>query len=295
MLEWIVLFLRTIQFASAMVLFGAPLFYLYAEQGPKRWHSALAVASLIGLVAASVLAAWAQSVLLLGTQLNTALADVMWYLTQTRIGHIMLGRCAAAALYALLLRRPPTRNRQWACAALGGVILASFAWTGHGAERGSLYTITDVAHLLMAGIWVGALVPLYLSIRSARDGTMAPEDVSRGLDAFSRIGVAVVALLVTSGIGNLLLAFEAAEWRAVVWSGYGITLIGKIVILLGMLALAAANRYRFAPKLAAAVGRMEESPAALGTLQRSLTLETVLVIAILGLAAHLGSVQPPGL
>ena len=294
MLDWIVLFLRTIQFVSATVLFGAPLFYLYARQRPQRWHDALAAAAAIGLLAASVLAAWMQSALLLGNWPDTGVADVRWYLGETRIGHIMLGRFAAIAVYALLFRLPATKNRHLAQMVVGGAILASFAWTGHGAERGSFYATTDVIHLLMAGIWAGALVPLYLSIRSARNGTMSAGEISCGLDAFSRIGIAVVALLVASGVGNALLAFEVSQWWSVIRSSYGVTLMGKIAILFGMLVLATANRYRFAPRLAAAVGQMEETSAALGTLQRSLALETVLVIAVLGLAAHLGSMEPPG-
>lgn len=293
MLDWIVLLLRTIQFVSATVLFGAPLFYLYAKQRPQRWHSALAATAVIGLLAASLFAAWAQSGLLLGNWPDTGAADVRWYLGETRIGHFMLGRFAAVAAYALLFWLTTTRNRHLAQTVVGGAILASFAWTGHGAESGGWHLATDLIHLLMAGIWVGALVPLYLSIWSARNGAMSADEVARGLDAFSRIGVAVVALLVASGIGNALPAFEAAQWWAVIGSGYGITLLGKVGVLLGMLVLAAANRHRFAPRLAAAVQHQEEPLTALRTLQRSLALETVLAITVLALAAHLGSMEPP--
>lgn len=294
MLDWIVLCLRTIQFAGAMVLFGAPLFYLYANQRPQRWHDLLAAAVLITLVAASLLAAWVQSGLLLGNWPNTGVADAGWYLTDTRIGHVMLGRIAAAAVYALLFRLLADGRRNLGQMAVGGAILASFAWTGHGAERGGFYATADVVHLLMAGIWVGALVPLCLSIRSARKLETSADEISRGLDAFSRIGIAVVALLVTSGIGNALLAFGVSNWGMILRSGYGITLLAKVAILSGMLALAAANRYRFAPKLAAALRQQDDPVAALGALQRSLAVETALAIAVLGLAAHLGSMEPPG-
>lgn len=294
MLDWIVLFLRAIQFAGAAVLFGTPLFYFYAKQRPQHWHKVLAVAAVITVLTTLFLAAWAQSALLLGNWPDTGVADIRWYLTETRIGQIMLARFAAVGVYAFLLRLPAATNRHLAQMALGGVILASFAWTGHGAERGGLYAITDIVHLLMAGIWVGALIPLYLSIRTARKELMSPDEISRGLDAFSRIGLAVVALLVASGIGNALLAFEVAHWRAVIGSGYGVTLLGKVTVLLGMLALAAANRYRFAPRLAASLRQQDDPVAALGILQRSLALETALAIVVLGLAAHLGSMEPPG-
>ncbi len=292
-LDWIVLFQRTIQFAAAAVLFGTPLFYLYAKPRPQHWHGVLAAAAVAGFLAASVLAAWTQSALLLEKWPQIGTADIWWYLTETHIGQIILARFAAAAAYALLLRSAYSANRHVVLSAVGGAILASFAWTGHGAEEGGWHTLMDVVHLLIAGIWVGALAPLFFSIRAAGKGVTSAEDVSSGLDAFSRIGVVVVGLLIASGIGNALPAWQAVQW-SLLQTGYGVTLLAKVAILSGMLVLAVGNRFRFGPRLAVALRQQHSTVAALKSLQRSLALETALALAVLGFAAHLGSMAPPG-
>ena len=63
-------------------------------------------------------------------------------------------------------------------AALAGGILATMAWMGHAAATpgvdGYMHLGADVAHLLAAGAWLGALPPLALMLaRAARAGTPA--------------------------------------------------------------------------------------------------------------------------
>lgn len=293
--DWIVAFLRMIQFAGAAVLFGTPLFFVYARQRAQYWHGTLIIAALAALTVAAIFAALAQTALLTGSWIAAfSPADVWWYLTDTRIGRITLARFGVIAGYVVVTSFSSSSAKYLIQAVLGGAILGSFAWTGHGTEDGSLRTVSDVTHLLMAGIWVGALIPLYLAIKTAKERNMPPIEVSRGLDAFSRIGLMVIVLLVASGIVNTLSTFDIAKWPAVIQTDYGLTLLAKIAILSAMLAIAAANRYRFAPALRNALGESRDPTTALGILHRSLTLETAFAIVVLGLAAHLGSIEPPG-
>ena len=293
MAEWISTVLRFIQLVSAAVLFGAPLFYLYADQTEGRWREKLIAVAFAAMAFGLMLSIMAQTSLLTGDSSSAVrLSDLSWYLTETKIGGFTLVRLALLGFYAVAaIAMPSNRRRHSALTVLGAAILLSFAWTGHGAEGGSLHLISDLVHLLMAGIWGGALLSLVLVIRAARRDQIPAALALNGLNAFSRIGFAVVALLAVSGIINALPALE--DLHGLIESSYGATLGAKLLLFAGMLVLAAANRYRLAPRLAGALDNGPGQGAALAGLSRSILAEAALVILVLGLAAHLGSIEPP--
>src|SRR3546814_11324873 len=68
-------------------------------------------------------------------------------------------------------------------------------------------------------------------------------------------------------------------------------MLAKIVLFLGMLVMAAANRFRLTPGLERAIERRDHAQA-LSTLRRSLALETTAAVMILGLVAWLGTLEP---
>jgi len=144
----------------------------------------------------------------------------------------------------------------------------------------------------MAGVWVGALASLcVLLVHASRNSQFIPATV-RGLNSFSRVGVAVVALLVASGVSNALFAFGITDPTALYRSEYGRILLIKLALLAGMVVLAAVNRYRLAPSLERRL-RTGNTTDALRLLRRSVFTETAVAALVLGLAAHLASTEPP--
>ena len=293
MAEWISTVLRFIELVSAAVLFGAPLFYLYAGQAEGRWRENLIAVAFAAMTFGLVLSVMAQTSLLTGDASSAVrLSDLSWYLTETKIGGFTLVRLALLGFYAVAaIAMPSSWQRHSALTAVGAAILLSFAWTGHGAEGGPLHLISDLVHLLMAGIWGGALLSLVLVVRAARGNEISAAMALNGLNAFSRIGVVVVVLLALSGIINALPALE--DLHGLIESSYGAALGAKLLLFAGMLVLAATNRYRLVPRLAGALDTGPAQGAALAMLSRSLLVESALVILVLGLAAHLGSIEPP--
>ena len=292
--DWISALPRMIQFAFGAVLFGGPLFILYAHVSPEGWERRLTRIALVGMTAAALLAVVLQTAYLTDIALGALSAnDIAWYLTDTHIGRISALRLAALAAYALIVYRRP---QGFFCLAaqtlLGAGILGSFAWTGHGADGTALHTFSDVIHLLAAGVWVGALGSLVFLILGAWRNQDQAQMAAAGLDAFSRIGITVVALLVASGIGNSLALLGLSNIWSLYQSEYGLTLLIKIALFGAMLGLAAANRYWLAPALRRNLEQNTGSPD-LRNLGGSLFLETVLALVVLGLAAHLGSIEPP--
>jgi putative copper resistance protein D len=163
-------------------------------------------------------------------------------------------------------------------------------------EGGSawLHLVADGVHLLVAGAWFGALVALVLVASQASGKADAASvrllaDVSRG---FASLGSIIVVVLFASGIANYLFVV-GPELSEVFANTYGRLLLAKLGLFAGMLALAAANRFRFAPALARAL-QENDAASAVSTLRNSLWLETGLAVVVLVLVALLGTLDPAG-
>ncbi len=299
---------RLIQFAAATVLFGAPLFFLYglrarvgdepARLGWPRWGLALAGAALL---AGAVVSLGARTASMTGEPAAAFQSDSLWeVMSGTQFGLVVaarLGLATAAILHLLLMR--PSRRLWGMLAGLGAGALASFAWTGHGAAddgvAGGVHLGADIIHLLAAGVWLGALAVLAaLLLRAARQppDRWALRTLHRGLEGFSGMGTAVVALLLLTGLVNSWFLIGPDHLSALATSAYGLLLVAKVVLFAGMLGLAAINRFRLTPGLGAALAGASPEPA-LVALRRSILLETAAAIAVLALVGLLGTLAPP--
>lgn len=287
---------RMIQLACGALLFGFPLFSLYGVRATGPLGKSLLWLALAGMALAAAFAAIVQTGALLGNPVGIPrIDDLAWYLRETKIGLVTSLRLLGLFGYAVLIGlRPPSTQRTIVQGILGAALLGSFAWTGHGAEGGIVHLMSDLVHLLMAGVWFGALSALCLLIFHARRNPEYVLAAADGLDAFSRVGVAVVALLVASGVGNTLFVFEWSNVSGLYQSEYGRALLIKLALFGGMLALAAANRFRLAPLLRHSLSIGDNSEQ-LRLLRFSLVSEITLALMVLGVAAQLGSIQPPAL
>ncbi len=102
----------------------------------------------------------------------------------------------------------------------------------------------------------------------------------------------VVALLIVSGLINSWILIGPSNLGSLFTSLYGLLLVAKLLLFGLMLLLAAANRYFLTPSLAAAIETGNTS-SAIGSLRRSLAIETGFAITILALVAWLGLLAPP--
>lgn len=165
---------------------------------------------------------------------------------------------------------------------LCSIALLLQAEMGHAAAVDQAWIrVAHGVHVLAAAIWLGALLPLVLTVQQ-----LAPGVAVLALRRFSGTGSVAVAALAGSA---LTLAWEwSGGWVGLVSTVYGRLLLTKLVLLMGLLALAALHRWRLVPALAGA------SPAlARNRLLTSLGTEVVLGLATLALAAGLAT-QPPG-
>ena len=297
MLALAVIVLRLLQYSGAMILLGSSLFFLYAMPGRGSWSPAalgwprrLLVSSAGLLLAAAVMGLVAQTGLLAGSfGEGLKLANLQVVVTQTNFGPSAIVRAGIAFLVLLfLLIVTPSRPALAGCAAFGAVVCASLAWMGHGAATdgplGVIHLLGDVVHVLAAAVWIGALIAFVFRIRASSsdaDGNQALYDALRG---FSGVGSIAVALIVGGIIGLDRVA-------AILAFPYGRVLGLKLFMFVAMLCFAAINRYRLTPALRAAI--QDESPdAILRALKRSLFLETMAGLIVLGLVSWLGALPP---
>src|SRR6516225_8488910 len=207
-------------------------------------------ASLVLLIVAG--AAWFAGVAseISGKPLGATLSQGVWavVLIRTRFGEDWLLRLALCVLLALCLAGRPfprlrvSRVATWAGFLLGALVLATLAWAGHGAAdpgaSGNAHLVADILHLLAAGVWLGALVPLSLLLAETRSaGDRRSILVARGATArFSAMAVASVGTLVISGVVNTW--FLAGTVPALVGTEYGRLLLLKLGLFAAMLLIA---------------------------------------------------------
>lgn len=171
-----------------------------------------------------------------------------------------------------------------AIALVGAVAVAgSFALTGHTGTVGPgvLPRLLIAAHVLGVSFWIGALVPLFKIASNpefSRIGTI--------LRRFGSIAVIIVPGLIAAGLVLLWLLLGSLE--AIFTSDYGRLLLIKLAFVAVILTLAAVNKLRLTPGVAAG------SPAAAARLRWSIAGEMTLATAILLVTATLTTaVGPP--
>jgi putative copper export protein/mono/diheme cytochrome c family protein len=300
---------RAVHYAAAISL-GGVFAFLVLVAGPRlsprlsRRLSLLAWVSL-GLVVGSGF------VWLLAVSANMSgepLADVLTQgalgtvLTATRFGQVWTWRFGAAVLVALLLLVPQARRGlrwRWSALLFAAALLASLAWAGHGASTpgppGNLHLAADMLHLLAAGAWVGALVPLAMSLAEARrsGGAATGLPARRLVRRFSMLAAIGVLVLFAAGLINTW--FLAGTVPALIGTAYGRLLLTKITIFVVMVVFGAVNLLRMTPRLAAGTGGLDRAAAAaLAHLRRNAGLEAVLGLCVISIVAVLGTL-PPGL
>lgn len=270
---------RAAAYLALLLVAGVPLHALAA--GQVLAFRARLVLALLTIVAAFASAWWAlESVAAMAgitlAELDQATAEVV--LAQTPLGKVMEWRLTALAAVFLACFVPLRVLRLPILALAGSVALGSVAWTGHaGASEMALHRVSDVAHVLAAATWIGALA-VFVTSAFSREGA----DIA-ALARFARTGSVVVAVLILTGLLNTL---AIAGWPMMFEARWFSILAVKLALFAAMLALAAGNRWRIVPALE------RGEPDATARLRRSLVLEFAAGIGVVGAVALLGVLDP---
>lgn len=153
-------------------------------------------------------------------------------------------------------------------------------------EPVSLLVVTDALHLSAGAVWLGGLVGLVLTLPSlAGRARESAQLVSR----FSTIAAGLLAALAVSGA---LMAWRIlGSWSGLVDAAYGRLLLVKLALAAVVVALAAWNRFRLVPAVGS--GTHERDKRASALVRRTVAVEAVLLVALLGVTGFLTG-RPPG-
>ncbi len=288
-----------------------------------RWGTLLGVALLLGLYAFRLFILPSRyalttthlrlplvGLILLGLSLVLTLIDQsnqydLWQISNfqswvgTQFGQMWLLRLLLTGLSGYLLavlgrkitNRTDSPNWLWwlgLALSLGLGLTSSLVSHSAALREGRLVaTVIDLAHLAAAGVWVGALLQLTLTLWQSRN---QPSEERTWLNLelnlnFSAVGAAAVGLLIISG--SFLAYTHVATWSALVGTPYGLTLIAKIALVLPTFFIAALNLLIIKPRLA----QTSPNPATLQRFSRLVRLETVTAVLILLAAGALIELQ----
>jgi copper transport protein len=181
----------------------------------------------------------------------------------------------AAAFFTGLART--TLLAAGALAAIASLPLAGHAVT---ARPAPVAAAALAAHGLAAAFWIGSLAAL-LAIMSSR----ACGEAAAVLRRFSRWGMIAVPVLLIAGIAFAALQLDSVA--ELLSSRYGGLIMGKAVLLLALVVLAALNRFHWLPMLE------RGARAAAGRLRWSIGGEVALVVCVIGMTAVLVQTPPP--
>ena len=230
-----------------------------------------------------------------GSGLSGALdRDMAGLLLSTQLGDLSLFRAVGFAIwigsglffYQTMVQqtRAPRRlfyQRLFAVNAFGFIfLLLSFRFGGHVSVQSLSVQFALAVHFTMFALWIGALYPL---LTISRTEQVAELKVS--LERFSKHAVVIVSLLLLSGLTMMLsLIHSMAELFT---TAYGVALTLKILLVIGLLGIAAVNKLIIVPRL------LLRADAA--HFQRSVRVEIAVAVILLLLTAYLSTALGPAM
>lgn len=291
---------RWATYADLGILFGAPLFALGR---PKAFDNALNPEALAGLAGTGLALSLGGFVLVVAAMGGTGVFAIdpetfTYVLTSTAVGWAFLARMSVLLLILLVLAVPSIERltKLKFVILFSAVAVGSLAWSGHAAASegvaGAVRLAGDIAHVLAASAWVGALVILFRQVLLAGPGDAANTRLAwEMLSGFAVPGSVIVGIVLFTGLLNAAFLFGPADVLLMPSSPYGQLLLIKLVLFGVMLCLAALNRFTLTPALArrADSGELVQSIRAL---RLSTGMELTLAIAILALVGWLGTLEP---
>ena len=232
---------RWLLYVGLAIFVGAASTSLLALRGrvPTGGNLVLRVAAAVAVVGLCAMV-WAER-MLVGAQ-------SLLPLFQTTEGLYLVALAAALVLCICALVCVDLWPARWSLLLLGGLAAAAVlvhVLAGHADAPSSwraLNVFVQWVHMTSVGVWIGGLAWLLLGIRGA-DKTERADAVA----AFSRVATVTLAIVLATGLVRGFV--EVRSLSNLVHTTYGITLMVKVAMVLGLVLLGALNHYRWVPPL----------------------------------------------
>jgi copper transport protein len=295
---------RGLGYVATLLVAGAALFALaVARTDDDRRRVRRVGLPAAGVAVAVALLAWPLQVMAVtGHALPEALRlSVLGDTLSSSFGQAWLLRVVALSALIALWQLGAGR---WPAAAAGLVAAGSFVLDGHqrSMEPTAVLVAGDLVHLAAGALWFGGLVLLVATVRS-RSLQDDPVGAARLVSRFSVLALWSVLALTASGLAMAWALVRTPQ--ALRGTEYGTLLSVKITLVLLVVGVAAYNRWRLVPAVAArtpAGGSVDAPAAATGTSPRAraawrrlgttLGVEALLLVGVLLVTGFLVVTRP---
>jgi copper transport protein len=294
---------RGFQYAAIALGLGALIFFLLVWRASSRAFTArleriLLVAAVVGFLSAFAALVLQGAVGEGGTFWAAARPDTVREVLGTRFGRAWgLGALAWLLVLAALALRPLRGSR----ARLAALAVPLFAlallpsFGGHTSVQSPVAILlpANILHVLAMSAWLGGIAVLVLALRSAT-AELEPDArtplLAGVVGRFSALASIALPVLLLSGVLQAIV--EVRSFSALLDSAFGRSVLIKIVIALGIVALGYINRQELVPALRKAAAD-KTSPGRAGVLlRRTLRFELALGLAALAATGALSSYAP---
>lgn len=265
--------LRALMFIAGALALGGATLLLLGARGLTR--SAVRASLVFAGTSATLEAATLADVM--GAQWWQALNPTMLrsFVTQIDEGRYLATQVVLGLIAAWVLSRS-SQPLETAFAVITLAIAVTLpGYTGHSAAAVTHWvaSATMVAHLLAMSLWIGGVLVLLI----------APDESA--LLRFSRMVRVVVPVLLVSGVASVLARIN--DWASLPGDPYALVLLLKLALTAAVLWLGVRTRRGLAQSLA--VTNADVATA----VRRSITVEGMLMVAVLGLAVVLARLPNP--
>jgi putative copper export protein len=281
--------LRGLHMAATLSLLGTAGFILWVlpatgQDGADLLPRLVRLCRFSGIAALLLLAVWfvlQTAIIADAADLAEVTAALPLVVQHTRYGNVILSRLGLLLIATLLVGEAQTRL--YAVVVLTALALGVQGLIGHAGamagQIGAVIVASESLHLSAAGVWLGALVPLWICLRRLPAPGAASVCVR-----FSPIGLGCVMVLACTGLCQGMELIGSLP--ALFGTRYGHFALLKIALFLVALILAALNRLRLTDRLAAGGADVRRQ------LLVSVSFETLIGLAIVTTAAFLASSPP---
>ena len=228
-----------------------------------------------------------------GEPLGAGILKVVW--NQTQFGIVWKIRSClwlAAFIVAVCGWRRMTSYFIKLQLLLGGALLGTLAWAGHGQESSPWHLSADVLHLLVAGLWPSGLLPLALMLKKlqASPGPAQGESIAILVRRFSALSLVSVSLLTLTGLVNSW--YLVGSVSNLMQEPYGRWLLLKLILFGIIIAIGAINLLRLKPRIESEEYQSQPAGKAVVRLQFNVRAELFLAMLVVIVVAVLGILPP---
>jgi copper resistance protein D len=275
--------LRGLTLSGQAIAVGGVLFALLILRASSP--ASRRVWTLVACGAATVAVTQALSLGVLGAALGGDPSRLIPHLVATAFVKASLAKTVAALVLvvaALRARRRAPTPAWWGLLLVASLtVVLSAAATSHGVARlqhRAFLTGLDAVHQLAAAAWIGGLAHLIATVSETGDDRWRAAVLRR----FSTLALVAVAVLMVAGIALTLGYVDGVP--ALVGTAYGVMVLTKVLIFVGLLGLGALNFL--------AVRGLTRAAGPLPRVRRLVEVELGLGITVLFAAASLTSLPP---